>query len=245
MGRCYGRSENRAKGFGMTGTWGELALAFAVFLLSHRIPTQPGVKAALTARFGVRGFTLAYSVLSVVLLAWLIVAAGRAPFVPLWDQAEWQRWVVNLVMPAALLLVVFGINAPNPLSFGGRREGFNPAHPGVAGVARHPLLWALALWSGAHMVVNGDLAHVLLFGSFAAFALLGLRLIDRRCQRQMGQAAWQALARNTSAWPLAALLSGRWRPIAAPSLLRLALGLGLWAALFHLHGPVIGALPTP
>ena len=229
----------------MTGTWTELFAAFVVFLLSHRIPTQPKVKAALVARLGVRGFTAAYSLLSLALLAWLIFAAGRAPFVPLWDQAYWQRWLVNLVMPAALMLVAFGIAAPNPLSFGGRRVGFDPNLPGIAGVVRHPLLWALALWSGAHLVVNGDLAHVLLFGSFAVFAMLGLRIIDLRNQRLMGQEAWQDLARNTSAWPFAALLTGRWRPKAAPNFARLVFAVALWAALFHLHAPVIGVLPTP
>lgn len=229
----------------MTGGWAELITAFALFLLSHRIPTQPGVKAALTARIGARGFTLAYSLVSLALLVWLIVAAGRAPFVPLWDQAVWQRWAVNLVMPFAVMLAVFGIGAPNPLSFGGRANGFDPAHPGIAGVVRHPLLWALGLWSGVHMLVNGDLAHVLLFGSFAVFALLGQRLIDRRNQRLMGAAAWQDLARNTSGWPFAALFAGRWRPVAAPSLARLAAGIAVWALLFSLHAPVIGVLPNP
>jgi uncharacterized membrane protein len=229
----------------MTGSWGEFIAAFMLFLLSHRIPTQPGVKAALTARIGAHGFTLAYSLVSLALLVWLIVAAGRAPFVPLWDQAIWQRWAVNLVMPVAVLLAVFGIGAPNPLSFGGQQAGFDPAHPGIAGVVRHPLLWALALWSGAHLLVNGDLAHVLLFGSFAGFALLGQPLIDRRNQRLMGAEVWQTLTRNTSDWPFAALLGGRWRPVAAPSLARLAASIAIWALLFSLHAPVIGVLPNP
>lgn len=47
-------------------------------------------------------------------------------------------------------------------------------------------LWALSLWALAHVVPNGDLAHVILFGNFAAFALLGQRLVDRRRQRDMG-----------------------------------------------------------
>jgi uncharacterized membrane protein len=229
----------------MTGTWIEFLAAFAIFMASHRIPTIPGVKAGLQARIGARGFTLAYSAVSTLLLVWLIVAAGSAPYIPLWDQAEWQRWLVNLAMPVALVLAVYGTGVPNPLSFGGMKAGFDPEAPGIAGLVRHPLLMALALWSGTHMVVNGDLAHVLLFGSFAAFSVFGMVLIDRRNQRAMGQGAWQSLARNTSAWPFVALLSGRWHPRAAPSLWRGAVVIGVWASLFWLHLPVIGVLPNP
>ena len=93
----------------MAGAWVEFFVAFAVFMAAHRIPTAPQTKVLLQARLGARGFTIAYSLLSTVLLAWLIVAAGRAPVVVLWDQAVWHRWLVNLVMPVALGLAVFGI----------------------------------------------------------------------------------------------------------------------------------------
>ena len=229
----------------MTGTWGELLLAFAAFLVSHRIPTLPRVRLWLEARFGPIGFTIAYSLLSVVLLTWMIVAAGNAPFVPLWDQALWQRWLANLVMPVALALAVFAIYAPNPLSFGGRATGFDPAHPGMAGVMRHPLLWALALWSGVHMVVNGDLAHVILFGSFTGFAVLGMWALDRRKQRVMGPEVWANLARSTSTWPLAALVQGRWRPVALPCLWRSLASVVIWLGVVLLHAPVIGVTPLP
>jgi uncharacterized membrane protein len=227
------------------GGWGEFASAFAVFLLSHALPARPAVRRRIASLLGERGYLLAYSLVSVAVLAWLIAAAGRAPFVLLWPYAAWQAWLVNLVMPVACLLVAFGIAAPNPLSFGGTARGFDPARPGIAGVARHPLLLALALWAGAHAVANGTLAHLLLFGSFAGFAILGMRIIDRRKLRQMGEAEWARLAARSSFWPLAALVSGRWRPGAAPGLARAALGLLLWLALLALHPPVIGVSPLP
>ncbi|MDN5787041.1 NnrU family protein [Pseudorhodobacter sp.] len=229
----------------MTGTWTEFFLAFMVFLASHMIPSRPKLRAALQARLGPRGFILAYSVLSTLLLVWLIVAAGNVPFEVVWDQMPWQRWVVNLAMPFAVALAVFGIGAPNPLSFGGRKTGFDPAHPGIAGVTRHPLLWALALWSGVHTLVNGDLAHVVLFGSFTAFALLGMVAIDRRNQRQMGAEKWQELAQHTRVLPLAALVSGRWHPIHSPNPLRLVGTLLIWAGVLMAHLPVIGVSPLP
>jgi uncharacterized membrane protein len=223
--------------------WIEFALAMGLFLGSHRIPAALGVKDALVARLGPRGYALAFSILSLGLLWWVIVAAGRAPFVPVWDQAEWHRLAVNVAMPAAIALAAFGIAAPNPFAFEGHATGFNPDRPGIAGVTRQPLLWSLALWSGAHLLPNGDLAHILLFGPFLAFSLIGMPMVERRRSRLMGADAWQRLTAHTSLVPFAALVQGRWRPRGLPSLSRLSIALGGWAAVWHLHSPVIGVWP--
>lgn len=225
--------------------WSEFLLAALAFLLSHVLPVRPASRRWLAARLGERGYLIAYSTVSVAMLAWLVVAAGRAPHVALWDAAVWQRWVPNLVMPVVCLLIGFGAGAPNPLSFGGRRASFNPEHPGIAGVVRHPLLLAIALWAAAHAVPNGNLAHGLLFGVFTVFALIGMVMIDRRKRRQMGERAWRCLTARTSSWPLAALLAKRWRPRALVDPWRLGLSLLLWWALLTLHAPVIGVSPLP
>lgn len=223
--------------------WIEFALAMGLFMVSHRLPAWMGVKDRLTAALGARGYTLAFSVGSLLLLWWVIAAAGRAPFVPLWDQALWHRWAVNLAMPVTVALAAFGIAAPNPFAFEGRAAGFDPARPGIAGLTRQPLLWALALWAGAHLLANGDLAHVLLFGPFLLLALLGMPVVEARRRRAMGAAEWQRLTAATRLLPLLALLQGRWRPRRPPSPLRLAVAVAGWAALWHLHSPVIGVWP--
>ena len=227
------------------GPWTEFVIAYAVFLAAHRIPMMPRLKGAAQAVLGKTGFLLAYSALSLLLLVWLIAAAGAAPFVPLWDQTPALRMVPNLVMPLAIILVCFAIGAPNPLSFGGRTTGFDPAHPGIAGIVRRPLLWALLVWSLAHIAPNGDLAHVLLFGGFAAFSALGMPVFDARIRRRLGAEAWQNLARATSGLPMAALVSGRWHPRLAISPLRAGLSLTAWAAILTLHQWVIGVSPLP
>jgi uncharacterized membrane protein len=226
----------------MTG-WTEFAAAMGLFLVSHRLPAMLGVKGWLQARLGPAGYTAMFSLASLAILYWVILAAGRAPFVPLWDQQAWHRWAVNLAMPVVGLLAVFGVGAANPFAFEGRVEGFDPDRPGLAGVTRQPLLWALALWAGAHLLANGDLAHLLLFAPMLAFSLLGLRIVERRRRAAMGEAEWQRLAARTSLLPFAAMLSGRWRPRGLPSLVRLATWAAVWAALWHLHEPVIGVWP--
>lgn len=228
------------------GGWGGFVAAFLVFLLAHAVPTRPRLRATLVRALGERWFIGLYGGLSVALLAWLVVAAGRAPYWPLWPYATWRVWLANLVMPLVCLLVTFALGAPNPLSFGGTGAAFDPGRPGAAGLARHPLLLAFALWATVHAIANGDLAHLLLFGGFLAFAIVGMRALDRRRRRQMGAAEWQRLAAATSSWPLLALIEGRWRPRPGRGdALRLALGLALWLALLALHPLVIGVSPLP
>ena len=215
------------------GGWGEYAAAFALFLVSHAVPVRPPVKPWLVARIGKGGFSLVFSALSIVLLVWLIAAAGRAPYVELWPRADWQGLITLAALTAACLITALAAFRPNPFSFGGwRDETFDPARAGVVGLIRHPYLAAIALWALGHLAPNGDLAHVLLFGGFAVLALVGMKLIDRRRQREMGPAVWQTLVDET----------GKARAL-APSLglmIRIAAGLFLLGLLIILHPHVIG-----
>ncbi len=167
--------------------WAEFSIALAAFLGSHVIPAR--FRAPLIARFGKRAYVIGYSILSLALLYWLIVASGRAPYVELWPQEPWMRWLVNLAMPVAVLAAA------------------------VAGMAG--LMAGFALWAGAHLVANGDLAHGILFGLMLIYALFGLGICLRR-----------GVALRV-AWP------------------RLLAAAVIWAALFHLHPLVIGVSPLP
>ncbi|AGT10092.1 NnrU family protein [Paracoccus aminophilus] len=162
----------------ITFAWAELLLALAAFLGAHIIPIR--FKDQLTDLLGRRFYLLFYSALSLFLLYWLILAAGRAPIVMLWPQASWMRWLVNLVMPLAFLLGATG---------------------GFAGV-----LTGFALWAGAHLIANGDLAHVGLFGFLLAYALVGfwrarpvLRLKLTPLRIGIGLLLWAAMLRAHAA----------------------------------------------
>ena len=231
----------------MTGGWGDYLLAFAVFLLAHVLPARPAIRGRLVALLGERAYLWAYSALSLGLLYWLILAAGRAPVLVLWGFAPWQAWVPNLVMPVVLLLAVGGIGVANPFSFGGNSKAvFDPLLPGITAVSRHPLLLAIALWALAHLVPNGTLAHVLLFGLFAAFAVFGMVMLDRRRRRQWGEARFAAFARNTSFWPGEAWLRGRTRPfLDSMPPQRLAIAAAIYLGLLLLHPRLFGVSPLP
>lgn len=214
----------------MTG-WLELAAAYAAFVAAHAVPVRPPVRRRLTALLGDRPYLVLYSAVSLLLLWWLIAAAGRAPYLPLWEQAPWQRRLALPAMALACLLVAFGVGRPNPFSFGGGDpKHYDPARPGIVGVTRHPLLWAMALWAGVHLLANGDLAHALLFGGFLAMALGGIAMLDRRSRMRLG-----------AAWPrLAVRRLPRWQPGDGLRLLAAAVML---TGLLLAHPAVIGVDP--
>jgi uncharacterized membrane protein len=220
------------------GGWGEYALAWAAFLLSHMLPARPGLRRRLARRLGEGGYLAGYSLASVLAMAWLIAAAGRAPTVVLWGWAAWQAWVPNLVVPLACILLALGLRVPNPFSIGGAGDDrFDPARPGVLALTRHPVLWAVVLWAGAHVPPNGDLATASLFTAFAVMGLAGMRALDARRRRAWGEARWRAATRIPTPPHRALFTRG--------AALRAAAGLVAWLSLAALHARVIGVPPWP
>ena len=215
------------------GGWAEYIAAFFVFFFSHRFLANPRIKGALSARLGPGGFTTAYSAMSALILTWIIIAAGRAPYVELWAHQGWMNHVTLTLMAIATLIFTMALGRPNPLSFGGLNDArFDPDQPGLIGWMHHPLLVVLGLWSLAHILPNGNLAHVLMFAQFLIFAVLGTRIIDRRKKRLLGAAEWQRLAATRRT--LSPSLNG---------LVRVAIAVALYATLLWLHQPVIGVDP--
>lgn len=220
--------------------WVEFAVVFVVFFVSHSVPVRPPIRPFIERLIGPIGFTVAYSILLAFVLGWLIVTAGRAPYVVLWPWAPWQSYLALMLVLVACTLVAFSIGRPNPFSFGGRRnERFDVKRPGIVRLTRHPLLIALAIWATAHVLANGDAAHVLMFGSFAVFAIIGGRLIDRRKRRTMGD-DWTDLVANLKAQPILQLQD-------SPILLavRTVSGVCLFILLVRVHQLVLGVSPVP
>jgi uncharacterized membrane protein len=221
------------------GDWMEFCAACGAFLALHAVPSLPRVKGFMLRVLGRSGYGAVFGLGSLALFYWLMMAAGRAPFVPVWDPQPWMRWLVNLVMPFVSVLGVLGIYAPNPFAFEGRSTGFDPVRPGIVAVTRQPLLVALAVWGALHLLVNADVAHVALFGGIVTFSLLGIRPMEAR-RRALDPARWDGLVAGTRILPFAAR---RW-PRGWP-LWRIGAGLVLWVALWHLHPWVIGVSPAP
>jgi uncharacterized membrane protein len=212
-------------------------IAAALFLLaSHFGISSTPLRAALVRRLGERVYLVVYSLIAFVAIGWLIGAWARAPYVELWPHAPALAWVPLLVMPIALALVVGGLTTANPTAVGAadllaRGE---PAR-GVFRITRHPFMWGVGLWAGAHLLANGDLASVVLFAGLGALALVGTVLIDRKYAARRG-ADWQRFAAATSNLPLAAILAGRQRLVLAEiGWWRIGLAVGLYVVLLAAH----------
>lgn len=216
--------------------WIEFIAALAAFFIAHWAPLRPGLRAPLKRMLGQTGFTWIYSVLSLGLLAWLIAATNRAPRLMIWPWALWQNLLVLGAMAAAVLILALTLGRPNPFSFGGGGPApFDPTRPGLTRWIRHPILTALALWALAHLVANGDLAHVVLFGLLGAMALIGQTMIDRRDgARRLN--LWRDMRGATRDAPFLSLFrpSDLWRGLA---------GLACYGTLILLHPWLIGVDP--
>jgi uncharacterized membrane protein len=225
-----------------------MTAALGAFFASHIVPARPPVRRFFTRRLGEKTYTALYSAVSLAVLFWLIVAADRAPQERLWDFEPWQLWVPNIAMPLACLLIAFGAAAPSPFSIAGRdSSSFDPERPDIAGVTRHPLLWAITLWAAAHTVPNGDLAHVMLFGLFAAFGIAGMFILDARKRREWGQDLWRRRAARTSIIPFAAVAAGDFRfgRLHRQHVVRTLAALALYLVLLMSHHAIIGVSPLP
>lgn len=227
--------------------WIPFVVAMGVFVASHYLPGRTGLRAAAIDRFGRRAYFSVYGLLSVVLLIWVIAAAGRAPYVELWPQLPWLRWLPNLAMPLAAVLVACGTGLRQPFTLGAKRGAeFDPDAPGFAAICRHPLLMALALWAGAHMLANGDLAHVILFGAFLAMPVAFVPVFDARARRELPADRAREFFEVTSLASLAPLADRTWLAANGPALARrTAIGLALWLVALLLHPAVIGVSPLP
>jgi uncharacterized membrane protein len=105
-------------------------------------------------------------------------------------------------------------------------------------ITRHPFLWGVALWAVVHLIVNGDLASLILFGSLLVLAVGGTVSIDAKRRRNFGD-QWTRFANATSNVPFVAIAGGRNRlgaALAEIGVWRSMAAILAYAAAFYLHG---------
>lgn len=218
----------------------QLVLATAAFLATHFVSSMP-LRGALVQSIGERVYTAVYSLAAFATLGWMIYAYGKAPVDPLWPGL---RLVPAVVMPIAFIFVVGGLLQKNPTAVGQGRfmAGEDPAR-GMLRVTRHPMMWGLMLWAGAHVLARGDLKSLVFFGSFFLLAALGTLAIDARKARERGE-DWKRFAGLTSNVPFAAIAQGRNRfDLGEIGLVTIVFGLILFGGFLLAHDWLFGARP--
>jgi len=218
-------------------------LATLFWLALHLVVAGGPLRVFLTARLGERGYLASFSLLSTIALVWLIVAYRAAPWVPLWPTVPGLGYLALLLVLLAFTFSVFG-GAPRSLITACADRFLSQGLPvyGMTRITRHPRLFAVALWAMAHMLVNGNLAALLLFGVIFVTSLTGMASIDRKRRRAFG-AIWDEFAAQTSRLPFVAILAGRTRlEIGELAAWRFVLAIVLFAGVIWLHG-MIGPSP--
>ena len=221
-----------------------LVIAGLAFVGSHVLLSSTRLRGALRDQLGETGFLAIYSLVSLVTLAWFIVAFAASPRTVLWLPNRWLALVPVVLMPLAAILLVAGYTTANPTAvMMERRARADDIAPGILCITRHPVMWAIGLWALAHLAANGTPRGVVFFGLLALLALGGTVLIDHKKRLALGS-NWVRLAEITSNLPFAALIAGRtrlrWREI---GLLRVVAGLLLYAVLYRAH-PILTGLPV-
>lgn len=229
----------------MTGTMGALLLAALVFLAIHIIPSSV-LRGRIVAATGEKAYLAGFSLLSILVFVWLVLAYRDAPAgETLWQAGNAGRHIGMLLMLIASILFVGGLTSPNPTAVGAARLlGKESAYSGINAITRHPMMWSFLLWSITHVINNGDIASLIFFGTVGVLALAGTFLIDAKKARQLGE-GWTDYSRRTSNIPFAAVIARRATLSFRRIWWRILLGAVLCAVLLILHEPVFGVSPHP
>ena len=141
-----------------------LVAGLVVFIAIHLIPGVPNLRAALIDRLGekpYRGAFAAVAALSVVLIIWGF--SRTSPEAAAYAPPAWGR---HAALVLALLAFVFVAAA------------HMATH--IRTLVRHPMLVGVLLWALGHLLANGEVRSVVLFGGFAIFAVVELLSLAAR-----------------------------------------------------------------
>ena len=145
---------------------GILILGLAVFLATHVFVSFREARASVIERVGLSLYRTLFAIVSLVGLALIIwgYAQYRAhDLIQLWSPPAFMRHItIGLVFFAAIFIVA----------------AFFPSH--IKTRLKHPMLAGVKAWALAHLLSNGDLGSVLLFGTFLAWGVYARIAAKRR-----------------------------------------------------------------
>ena len=134
-----------------------LVVGLAFFVAVHLIPSVQPLRAALVSALGEMPYRGAFSLVAIASLVMVVWGFPDAPFEPVYATPGWGRHAAMGMVPVALVLFAAANMATH-----------------IRAVVRHPMLVGLLVWALAHLLANGDLRSVVLFGVFAVFAVVAV-----------------------------------------------------------------------
>ncbi len=148
------------------GSIGYFVIGLAVFFGAHMFATlRSRSEGGLRARLGYGPYMGLFSLISLAGLIMLVIGYGNfRNTIPVWDPPIWTRHIpLALMLPSLVLLAA----AYAPTGY-------------IKKFTRHPMLVAVKIWALAHLCANGDLASIILFAAFLAYAVIDRIIIKRR-----------------------------------------------------------------
>jgi uncharacterized membrane protein len=143
-----------------------MILGLVLFLGVHLLTTQRELRARFVTSLGEGGYKGCYSLVSLaglVLIVWGFAHYRAAGQIEIWHPpAAFKHITEALMLPAVILVVASYIR--------GR----------IYATVKHPMLAGVKLWAAAHLIANGDLGSIILFGSFLAWAAFDRITLKRR-----------------------------------------------------------------
>lgn len=143
-----------------------MILGLILFLGVHTLTTQRALRAKLIGSLGEGGYKIAYSVASVAglaLVTWGFSMYRATGWIDVWNPpTAFKHITLALMLPAVIMVVASYIR--------GR----------IYTTLKHPMLTGVKLWAAAHLLANGDLGSIILFGSFLAWAVFDRISLKRR-----------------------------------------------------------------
>jgi uncharacterized membrane protein len=140
-------------------------VGLAVFLGAHVVVTFRETRAAAIARLGAgyRALFAAVSIIGLALIVWGYAHYRATGWIEVWSPPAFMRHItVGLMLIAAILVTATYI----------------PSH--IRTGTKHPMLAGIKMWAFAHLLSNGDVGSILLFGSFLAWVIYARIAAKRR-----------------------------------------------------------------
>ncbi len=213
----------------------ELCAALTVFVGGHILISGTRLRQRAAAAIGENVYLALFTLFAGASMLWVALSYRAAPWLDIWLPPSVLRWPSLVLIGIALWLLVDGVAA---------RLRTRPALPPPAGahaVTRQPIMVSIILWAGAHLLVRGDAATMLLFCSFAVLGIAGARSQDRKARARHGDTG---LAEAAAASLVPFLGAARLR-LGELSWQTILVALILLLAMLWLHPLVFGLSPLP
>ena len=143
-----------------------MILGLVLFLGVHTLPAQRELRTRAIAVMGEGSYKLVYaliSVLGIALIAWGFAHYRATGWVDIWNPPKALKHITLALMLPAVILVA---------------AAFLRGH--IYTTLKHPMLAGVKLWAAAHLLANGDLGSIVLFGSFLGWAVFDRISLKRR-----------------------------------------------------------------